>query len=66
MSDTINFRSVLIELDQESLTETVRPSLEKNKKCENECKINVGDLMTLKLEPQGLGAAIKDFNEYFT
>ena len=61
MSDTIHLRSVLIEL-----TETVRPSLEQNKKCENECKINVGDLMTLKLEPQGLGAAIKDFNEYFT
>ena len=48
------------------LIHTIRPSLEKNKKCANECKINVGDLMTLKLEPQGLGAAIKNFNEYFT
>ena len=35
------------------------------KKCEKECKYDMGDLVTLKLTGQAHGSVIKDLNEIF-
>ena len=38
----------------------------KGKKCDDECELNIGDLMILQLEPQAHGSAMESFNEQFT
>ena len=38
----------------------------KGKKCDDECELNIGDLMILQLEPQAHGNAMESFNEQFT
>ena len=37
----------------------------KGKKCEKECKYDMGDLVTLKLMGQAHGSVMKDFNDIF-
>ena len=37
----------------------------KGKKCEEECKYNMGDLVILQLTGQAHGGVMKDFNDIF-